>query len=380
MTRPRLLLAVPALLALLAATACVDPKPGDTSRTMVYVYDETGQQVLVWNDVNALYDAASSGTAAPSPDRVITSSALLTGRGAMAWGGMALNPSAELLYLVYENGAVVRISNVANQSGNLSNVTDIVSFNLGNSSSTTDHYSNYYFDQAALDPTTGTLYALEKGNSSASRIWVVASPAAIANNTTLPLGTVIGNDLTSDTGGSGLTAGSSGTVLAWFKDGNQVPDALGTYYTGFRARLSSGGSFALASNVIIGTQALLGDTSTTWASLAFDSANNRVYILRQLASGNPVIAFNQSQFTIGTLTQTPYASLPDGSLPNLRTLAHARTKDWMAGADVVTGTGNGTGTNILRLWKGPSTGTVKSVAVSLGAGVAIKGIALDGSL
>lgn len=382
MTRSLRSKAVPAALALLALTACVDPKPGDTGVTPVYVYDETSHSVLVWNDINTLYAAA--GGAAPAPDRTITSYGWLANREALAWGGMALNPSANLLYLVFEDGTVVRVSNVSNRNGELNQTTDIVYFTLGSASSTDDHLASYWYDQAGLDPTTGTLYAVEKGASNASRIWVVPSPSLLYNGAIVPKGTLITNSATSDTGGSGMTVGSTGTVMAWFKAGGQLTDPLGTNYDGIRLRLSTGGDFAKNSNVLVGSQVQLGDDSTTFASLAYDSVFNRLYLLRQTTSGAPIVSFRQSQFSLGTFNQAPYAVVAGGSLPSLRFIAHARTKDWMAGGDyteATTSTGTGTGTNVLRIWKAPSTGATapSPVQVTLGSTVSIRGVALDGS-
>jgi len=380
MTRSLRTTAVPAALALLALTACVDPKPGDTGVTPVYVYDETSHSVLVWNDINTLYAAA--GGAAPAPDRTITSDGWLSNREALAWGGMVLNPSANLLYMVFEDGTVVRVSNASNRNGNLNQTADIIYFTLGSASNTSDHLTSYWYDQAGLDPTTGTLYALEKGASNTSRIWVVTSPALLYNGAVVPTGSFITNDLTSDTGGSGMTVGSSGTVMAWFKGGNQLTDPLGTNYEGIRMRLSTGSNFAKNSNVLIGSQTSLGDDTSTYASMAYDSVFNRLYLMRQTASGAPIASYRQSQFSLGTFNQAPYATVAGGSLPSLRFIAHARTKDWMAGGDYTPATtGSGTGTNVLRIWKAPSSGASapSPVEVTLGSTVTIRGVALDGS-
>jgi hypothetical protein len=369
-----------ASLAFLGALGCVDPRPGDTSKAPIYVFDQTSQTVLAWDDVNALYDKGAGG-AAPDPGRTI-SSAYLTRNGiALGWGGLALNPSSHQLYLVYEDGQVVRIENVTNQNGSLSQIQDIATFSLGDRSSSTDRLSGSVFGQAVIDPSSGTLYVTETGTSGACRIWSVANPGSIAQNGQAPSGTYVKTLLSSDTGGTGIAVGSSG-VIGYFTGGDTLQDVQLKSYSGARLRLASGSNFIPNQNVLIGDATLLGDATTSFGTLGYDSTYNRVYVARSFSGGSAVIAFNQSQFTVGSMSQSPALTLSDASatLANLRFITHARTKDWMAGADFVapSSTGTGTGTNTVRLWKGPSVGAA-SQACSLPASVTVRGLALDGS-
>jgi hypothetical protein len=366
MTSKNSLLAATAALALLLAPACVDPKPGDTGTTPVYVFDQATRTVKAYADANALITAGTVATA----DRTLSSS-LLQNLGNLAWGGMTLNPTDHMLYLVSDQGTVVRISNAHTQSGAITNSQDIVSFNLGIAS---DHTSSYAFQQAAVDPGTGTLYAVETGTSNQTKIWAVANAASILSGATVPATFV--PVASSDTGIGGFTVGGSGTLVAHFLSGASITDNLNVIQTGARLRLGSGSGFPDTSNVLIGDQTTLADANTTFASLAYDTSFNRIYLLRPYGGANSIVAFNQSQFSGGSINQAPAFSLPDTSaVANLRILAHARTKDWLVGADA---TSDGKGTSTLRLWKGPSLGTASSVACTL-QDLQIRGIALDGS-
>ena len=371
---------LPTLLAALGGLGCVNPPPPDTTKTPLYVYDQTSRSVLVWEDVNAIADLAS-GTAAPAPNRTITSS-LFNNMGVLAWGGMALNTYTNELFLVSESGNVVRVEKAATQAGDLEQVLDIATFTLGNPS--TDRLTSSVFSQISVDTSTGNLYACETGSNALCRIWLVSGPNNIPNLGTAAAGTYVQDTVAPDTGGFGATVGPSGSVVGYFLGGQYVIDSLGNENTGPRLRIANGTSFDPLDNVIVGTNTLLGDTTTLYGSLAYDADYNNIYVARTLSGGQAVEFFGQGQFTAGTMNQAPAGALPDtsASLPNLRIIAHARTKDWLAGADVlpatVTATSSGAGTNQLHLWKAPSL-LPASAAYSLGGTVAIRGMALDGS-
>lgn len=372
---------VPTLLALLlllvsmGSLGCVDPQAGDTSTTVLYAYDDANKAVLVWNDVNNIYNLGA-GAAAAAPDRTITGpliSSLIT----LSWGGMVMNPYTSELFLVDENGTVVRIEKAKSQNGSLNQPLDIASFTLG---SLSDHLSQSVFSQAAIDTSTNTLYVAETGSNSQCRIWVVANPSSIPNTGQAPAGTYLETQST-DTGGTGVAAGSSGSAFGYFLGGQQVVDNNNISYTGARVRLATGGAFPFTGNVLIGSNTLLGDSTTTYGTLAYDTTLNRLYVARTFAGGYAVESFYLSQFTGGSVNQNPIANLADTSadLASLRLIAHGRSKDWLAGVDIGdTSTGDGTGTNVLHLWKGPSQG-LASESFTFGAGVAVKGLALDGS-
>lgn len=379
MTRSRLTSALFAVLALLGTLACVDPKPGDTGTTPLYVYDNTSHQVLAWDDVNTIANLAAD-SAAPSAARVIKAD-VITNLGTLAWGGMVLNPSTNSLYLISETGSVVRVNNASTQNGTLTSTTDVVTFTLGNTSS--DRLASSVFSQAAIDTSTGTLYVLETGSSNAWRIWIVNSPAGIGSGGVAAAGSYLDSTITQDTGGAAIAAAGSGSLIGFFRSGATVPDTLGVLNSGPRLRLSSGASFQYNTQVLVGGSTLLWDGSTTpaYASLAYDTTFNRLYVARPIASGNAVLAVNQGQFSVGNMNQAPYAVMPDtaDALAGLRLIAHARVKDWMVGADFTSSTTTtGTGANLLRVWKGPSSKTA-SVRYYLATGVEIRGLALDGS-
>jgi len=374
------ILLLPTLLAALGGLGCVNPPPPDTTKTPIYVYDQASHSVLVWDDINAIADLAA-GAAAPAPTRTITSS-VFTNMGTLAWGGMVLNTYTNELFLVSESGNVVRVEKAANQAGDLEQVLDIATFTLGNPS--IDRLASSVFNQVGIDTSTGNLYACETGSNALCRIWLVSGPNNIPNLGMAAAGTYVQDTVAPDTGGYGATVGPSGSVIGYFLGGQYVIDSLGHENTGPRLRIATGTSFDPLDNVIVGSNTLLGDSNTLYGSLAYDADYNTIYVARTLAGGQAVEFFGQGQFTAGTMNQAPTGSLPDtsASLPNLRIIAHARTKDWLAGADVlpstVTATSTGAGTNQLHLWKAPSL-LPASATYSLGAGVAIRGMALDGS-
>lgn len=242
------------------------------------------------------------------------------------------------------------------------------------------------FSQAAVDPSSGALYVAETGSNGQSRIWVVAGAGRIASNSLMPTVTFVENP-SPDTGVSGVAAGSPGNVFAFFTGGSGVVTPLLESFGGPRIRLASGRhAFHPLQNVLAGDKTQLWDGSTAPAhgTLAFDSTHNILYAARPHSGANAVVAFNQGAFSIGSQNQAPAHVLKDQGkdLPNLRFISHARTKDWLAGADMVSGsataTTSGTATNNLYLWKGPSQGG-SSTVFTLGSTVTVRGLALDGS-
>ena len=378
-TRSTAYAAIFSLLACLGWTGCVDPKAADTGVTTLYVYDEGSHKVLVWDDVNVIYNLGP-GAAAPAPSRTM-GGALISGLDKLAWGGLTLNTATNELFLVSESGNVVRIEKASTQNNTtLTQTADIVGFTLGNVSS--DRLASSRFAQASADPISGNLYVSETGSNNACRIWVVSGPNNVPSNGQAPAGSYVDDTVAQDTGGTGLSAGPGGTVFAFFTGGISVPDPLGNLNSGARLRMSSGSSFSIGTNVIVGNAAL-GDSTTTYGTLAYDSTFNRLYLARPIASGNAVLAFTQGQFATGNINQAPAGVLGDSSsaLASLRVIAHAGAKDWLAGADVdstISSTSSGAGLNNLYLWKAPSTGSSSQRTV-LGTGVMVRGLALDGS-
>lgn len=369
------LLALPVLLAALGATGCVDPKAGDTTNTPLYVYDDANKRILVWDDLNAIYDAGPDG-AAPAPSRTITST-YLTSLGTLAWGGMTFNSSTNQLYLVSTTGKVVRIENASSQNADLTQTADIVSFTLGNPNTPADRLSSSVFGQAALDASSGNLYTIELGSNNQCRVWVIATPGQIGNNQTAPSGTYLQDTTTNDIGSFGVAAGG-GNVFVHYIDGGGIDDGMGgTQYTGPRLRMGAGSSLSPKPTLLIGASTLLGDSGTTYASLGYDSTLSRLYLFRPASAGPKVLAYTLGQFNSNIFNQSPYATMADddASLASLRFVSHAGTKDWLVGADQID---DSTGTNVLRIWKAPS---MKGAAQrnTLGAGVKVRGLAMDGS-
>lgn len=387
------LLAVPLLLASLGTPGCVDPKGGQTGNTPLYVYDNLAKRVLVWNDINTLYNLGAGATA-PQPDRII-SGTLISSLGNLAWGGMVMNPLRNELFLVDENGNVVRIEKAEKQNGSLTSPLDIASFTLGSIS--TDRLASSVFGQAAIDPSLNTLFVCENGSSSATRLWVVTSPEQIASGSQAPPAFVTSSISSTDYTGTGVAAAGSGNAFAFYTGGTVLTSITGDQFSGPRLRLSSGGSYPVLGNVLVGEDTTFWDGSTTpaWGTLAYDGTMSKLYLARPYTSQgnqNAVVVFYPSQFSNGSMDQAPNAVLPDttGALPNLRVISHARTKDWLVGIDQdasASPTNADLTLTTLHLWKQPSQKGA-SIAVTLApvtvnntpTNVGIRAVAMDGSL
>lgn len=385
---PRLTLCAAAA-ALLGALGCVDHNPPGTA---LYVWDDTTRKVLVWSDVNAIYDGVTTaGSGVPDPDRSITSAAVPSS-SPLAWGGLTLDTTTNRLYLAFENGTVAVITNASTRNGSLSQNADTYAFTLG--AGGTGRITNGVFGQASVDFTSDTLFVQEGTlDGSSTQVWRVPGASAtiqgsnIANTVFPPIG------VTSDTFGAGLASVPGGNAIALYGGGLSVSDLLFTY-TGARLRQSSGGAFANpipglspVGNVIIGrsdTNATGLSSSLQYGGLGFDSATNLLFVASQ-GGAKPVLVFTKGQFTTNPYNQAPPTGqeLGDaaGSLPNLRTLAHGINADWLLGANLAaapTTTSTGTGTSVLVLWKGPSSGGVTAVSATLPGNPQIRGMALGG--
>ncbi len=367
--RPNLLMPLlgAAIAVALLGTGCVDPDAsggGSTSGTALYVFDGSTTpdkgRVLVWNDANTPY---TDPTAAPS--RVISGSALDKVKD-LAFGGMCMDTSGNRLYMVSVTGDVARIESVRSKSGTLSSTADAVYFTLGNGS--TDRLTGSKFGQATIDPQSSTLYVTEMGDSE-SRIWVVARPEQYPQNANVSAQTVT---VSGDKQGYGVAAWL-GAVYATFQDGNAVIGGDLTQYTGPRLRKGSSGGFQSNANVIVGSSKTL---LKRYGVLAYDSGNDRVFVASHLSdtgtTGAPILIFKPGQFSPG-LDQAPDKTLGDATLNNLRILAHAGNKDWLAA-----GTSSGESpSNLVYLWRNPTTATTPR-SISLGNAL-VRGLAFDGS-
>ena len=370
---------------LLAATGCVDAPSGGTAGTSIYVYDNASSAVMVWKDVDKLY---ASPAAPPLPDYTLTAGQI-TNRSPLAWGGLAVDATHNCLYMVAASGgAVTCITQLSNQTGAISQASDLTTFNLGQS---TDDYANGSFGQAYVDPAKNVLYVCEtQPLRAATRVWVV-NGASGTLGLTVPVSSII-PAISNDQGYSGVAAGQNGLVYGYFPNGDTLYSSLFNNVPLDGGRIRQGTASGFFSNQIISTNLLVGpltglsDASTTYGTLAYDSVNNLLYCSRQASSAATtsgtvlpaVEVFTPGQFTSSNFNVAPATSpvLSDtaSTLPNLRFIVHAGIKDWMAGADAL----SGSPTNLLHLWKAPSSGGA-SVTVTLPAGVEVGGIALDGS-
>lgn len=352
---------------LLPLASCVDPDQGggSTSGTALYVFDGSDTpasgRIRIWNDSNTVFASSSA-----APDRTL-SATLLDKVKTLGWGGMCIDATSNRMFLVSENGDVVRIERLRNQNGTLSSTNDIVNFSLGSGSA--DRLPSGKFGQATLDPSSGTLYVTETSDSEA-RVWVVTSPERYGLNDVVQRQTI---NLPGDKLGTGVAAWQ-GAVYAYFGDGNPVISADLTQYSGPRLRKGTSSGFLTSTFYpLVGPATQLAN----YGALAFDSGNNRLYLARHLndatVSGAPILVFPVGQFTIG-LNQAPEKSLGDAAgYDNLRILSHAGNKDWLAAASSV----SGVPTSRLYLWRNPLTATTPR-NIDLGSAL-IRGIAFDGN-
>lgn len=372
--------------ALLAAPGCVKHTNGGTT---LYVYDNASSSVKVWDDVNKVYDAALGATAVPAADRTITSSVI--GSVDLAWGGLAHDNNSNRIYLVTNAGTVFVITKADSQNGSISKTTDITSFYLGSASS--DRFSQgSVFGQASVDGGQNILYVLENANDgSATRIWKITGASQVSNGFTFtPATSYTLAVLPSDTFGAGVAAIPGGNLYGLAGGGPTLYNGLGTLsYSGARIRQSQSGAFSSStyvnSGVQIGPSTGLG-SPLAYGGLAYDSQNSALYVFAPTSSAPAsasVLVFNSSKFTAG-LDQAPSRTLGDaaGALASLRTISHPAVGDWLLGVNfTAAGTsviGEGTGTDVLRIWKNPSGGGA-AVSATLPGTTEIRGMAIGGT-
>lgn len=344
---------------LLLSLACKEADAGGaggTAGVALYAFDATTSQVLVWKDLNALYDDAGT----PAPGVQITSS-LFSRVTNLAWGGLCLDSQRGVLYLVSDTGDVVRVDRVRSQAGSVSSV-DVTSFKLAS----TGRLTNSKFGQTALDPQTDTLYITESGDSG-TRIWVVSGASSQYQDATVSLQPL---EFSGDTKGTGVAA-AAGAVYAFVADGSPVgPDAL----TGPRLRKGVASGFT-AAQVILGSSTGLG----AYGALALDTANSYLFVARHgtdtASTAAPIQVFRTGQFGLA-YNQAPAFTLGTATdQPDLRVLAHGGTKDWLVGLR-----GQGTvGFATMILWKAPLAGAAPKVKTAPTAGTILRGVAIDGN-
>jgi hypothetical protein len=356
--------ALSALLGLLLL-GCLAPGPneegggGATSGVGLYAYDQNSKSVMVWKDLSAAFD----GDAALTTSLTLTSGEF-SNLDSLALGGMAFDASRNQLYLVNDNGKVVRVSRARSQTGSIS-TTDALTFNLDSS----NRLTNSKFGQAAMDTAANVLYVTETGDNG-TRIWAVASPNQRSANEQVTLTAV-----QVSTGGGGAdsdgfgVAAASGAIYGSFAGGATVTVG-GINYSGARMRKGDSTGFSANSRVLIGPNTLLGK----YGVLGLDTTSGILYCGVHLTSagltgGSPVLAFDISKFS-GAPDVAPSFVLGDAStMTTLRFLSHAGSKDWLVG-----GAESGT---TLWMWKQPSAsgGTMKQKSAPGGA--VFRAVALD---
>ncbi len=344
------------LLGLLAALPLVflgctkTDSAGSTSGTSLYLFDASTDQVFVWKDM----DATTAAATPPAADLTLTN-ASFTRTAALAWGGMVVDTQRNHLYLLYQDGVVIRVDQLRSQTGAIQS-TNVVSFTLDSS----QRLTGSVFGQLGFDSQTDTLYACESGTSGAPRVWTVSAPDNLANNATATFTTIA--DVLSPTGSTGVAAGQ-GTVFAYFTGGSSVISGT-TTYTGPRLRTGTSSLFD-PTKVIIGPATGI-DLSQT-GSLAFDTANSRVYVGLDAGStagttgGATVLAFQTGQFSLSA-NQAPNFVLGTSSTGAIKVLAHPGTKAWLVGLQA-SGTA---GIQSILVWKQPASG-VAAQTLALGS-------------
>jgi len=362
----------------------------------LYVYDGGTNSVLAWDDVDTIHADQIAGTTVPDADRIITSTLLTSLTPPLAWGGLAVDSNTNMLYLVTQDGVVTRISSANTRSGALTETSEIVQFYLGSAS--TDRFSSgSVFGQASVDPTNNVLYVMETStDGTGARVWSLPSASEITSGYSFSPATSYTDGVANDTWGSGLTAGTSSRVFALFGGGTSITDPRTDANVG-GPRLREGqrgttGLFPTSSlDLNLGINVIFGDSTgltgtTDYGSLAFDGANNAVYVFAQPAStfattvtATAVIqVFDQGLFGTGG-NQAPSRTLTD--VPSdLRIIAHPLNSDWLLGAtytpDSTTAPGLlGTGAATLLIWKDPSGGGT-ATAVTLPGVTSILGMAV----
>jgi len=368
-----------ALAVLSLSMACVDKIGGDTGLAPLYVYDGASNSVLVWDDINDLYDDATASKTIPGPNRTIDLNTAAPGLK-LSWGGMALDSTDQRLFLVSQDGSqVVRILRSGTQTGTPS-TSEYITFSIP-SDGPGALTSNVFFGQVATN-SSGDLVVTESDDTK-SQIWKLSK--AIQDATQTPSSTPIAKDTTNvinyvatdNTKCTGVALDGK-NVYAYFGGGTSIQPDPTTTYSGARLRYGNfTDGFTTAQNVIIdvvsGTTCRLAD----YGCLAYDTSNKRLYTATKDTS-YPILVHRQEPFN-QKFKQPPTSLLTGPNNGNLRIIAHAGQKDWLVGAESSDGVNTqGAGASTLWIWKGPSVGDTH-VSLTLPGSLKILGLALDGS-
>ncbi|MFM8233752.1 MAG: hypothetical protein ACKN9J_01485 [Holophagaceae bacterium] len=334
---------------------------GQTLETELYLFDSASNEILAYQDLNALYSAST----VPSPSRVLTN-ANFSRVTNLAWAGMALDSQLGQLYLVSESGTVIRINRIREQTGVIAN-SDLTTFTLDPN----QRLQNSKICQVSLDSSNHALYIAENGDSFC-RLWIITNANSRLQNETISMNVL---QITNETGGRSVVA-NNGTIFTYADNGSSI--FIGTDpVTGPRLRKGSSSGFQNA-NQLIGALTQLG----TYGSLALDTANNVLYVGLHLVDGNknqpqqPILAFDTGSFGLG-FNQPPKFTLGDpASQRQIRVLSHGGNKAWLLALSSASSAGN----NAISIWMDPHPGSIHKTVIIPGSPSRIfKGLALDGN-
>lgn len=341
------------LLGCLAPGPEEDGEGGATSGVAMYAYDNNGKSLVIWKDLSAVFDDAGL----PSPSTTLAHG-YFDKVTPLAWNGVACDASRNQLYLVGEGGDIVRISRIRSQVGAISG-SDIFTFKLDGN----NRLTSSVFGQAAVDSGSGTLYVTENG-SNGTRIWVVEGASSITSGT-VALKEAKVSPGNGDSGGYGVAAGG-GAFYGTFENGDPVGIEN---LSGPRLRKGSGTAFPSQSQVLVGSNTVLGK----YGPLGLDTGSNNLYVgihgPTGITGGAPILRFTVSQLS-GSPNQAPAAKLGDPStFTTLRFLAHPGSKDWLVAGPETGG----------EFWivKQPSAGDTQQKTKTIGGSRVVRGVALD---
>jgi hypothetical protein len=366
---------------------CVKKEAGST----LYLYDSGSNAVVVWEDVDKVYEAAREGKPVPAADRTIEYKEFKN--MTLAWGGLTVDPSNDRLYLVSDQGRVFVIPNAKDRNGTLTGKSQVTSFNLGESGS--EKFTNgSVFGPASVDPNQDILYVMEndKGGE-AARIWHIAKASKVAHNATLGFKERGVPQQDSDQLGAGVVAAPDGKFYGLFGGGKGIArlghdeDAMGPRLRQGKSRGQRGefqtAAHLLSINILIGPKTKL-THAFKYGSLAYDGQHHELYAFTEPQKDPEILVFGEGQFHGGhNLDQGPTRVL-GGAPRDLRILTLPQNSQWLLGArfSPAPGTGYngpGDGQGILEIWKNPSEGDRDHLTVKQLPGISrIRGIAVGG--
>lgn len=316
-------------MAALLGLGCAD-EDGETKGASLYVLetdaDGSNPVIKVWKETEDLFNSVKEKKGVPGPDRTITLP-VWDGYKNLALGGMALDQANGCLYLVAKNGEAVRLDRIRSADDYTKiNKKDYHTFSFEANAKTQNQ-----FGQIAVN--NGTLYVAE-GDGTKSYVWRVK---ASGDKKKFGGEEDKNKDHTmkvadSDKRCTGLACDNQ-SVFAFHGDGAPMDE---NKYKG--ARIRRGGNAFQTNEAIVYTAAgHLGNSAT----LALDTRNSLLYVCHwdtkdkrdepsAYAVGsykfNQINGFGESGGFKGLVLAREF--------PNLRIIAHAGSRPWLAGADL----------------------------------------------